>query len=290
MPSSRTLLYIAFAVVLTCCARAQVAPLGDLGDQPLPATAEVSAPPAPAPAAEPVVAIAPANLSERCREGDTDKRTCRFHWRAALEQSAEFTAMQTFMNMAADSELRYRSFHGKWIRNWFDAVSRTEWTRWNDGDPWYGNYVAHPMMGSVFSRIYLQNDPRGMALPISKSGAYWKSHLRAAAWTTAWEVQWELGPMSETTFGNNGMFMYYSESAGKMTNGTGLTDFITTPAAGFAWTVGEDLIDRYIITRIEGASTNRGLLLMTSLLNPARSMANILRLKAPYYRDTRKVR
>ncbi|MGI9100812.1 MAG: hypothetical protein ACR2IF_00075 [Terriglobales bacterium] len=244
-----------------------------------------------APAVEPVLAVAvPSNISQQCRDHAVDSKACRFHWGSAFLQSWEFAGVQTLMNMAPDAPLRYRAFHGKWIRNWFDAVSNIEWTRWNDGDPWYGTYVGHPLMGAVYSNIYIQNDPRGMALPISTSGAYWTSRLRAGVWSTAWAVQWKVGPLSEASVGNTGNFSYYSTSSKAMTNGTGLADFIITPAGGFVFGVGEDILDRYVITRLESVSTNPAFLVAAGILNPTRSVANMLRFKAPWYRDSRKVR
>ncbi len=241
--------------------------------------------------AEPIVAaIQSKNLSEQCRDHEVERQACRFHWLSAFKESLWFAGIQTGMNMSMDTKLTYRTFHGHFVQKWFDSVDNIAWTRWNDGDPWYGTYVSHPMMGAVYSYAYIQNDPRGAGLPISTSGAYWKSRLRAAVWSTAWAAQWKVGPLSEASIGNTGLFEYYTPSSKAMTNGTGLADFIITPAGGFVFGVGEDLIDRYVITKLEAHSRNRAFLLATGILNPDRSLANMLRLKAPWYRDTRKVR
>ena len=72
-----------------------------------------------------------------------------------------------------------------------------------------------------------------------------------------------------------------------MTNGTGFTDMLVTPTAGITWSMGEDLIDKYVITRIEGRSRNPLYQLGISVLNPTRSAANLLRWKMPWYRDDR---
>lgn len=243
------------------------------------------------PDAEPVIATGQSkNLSEQCRDHEVDRQACRFHWLSAFKESLWFAGIQTGMNMSMDTKLTYRTFHGHFVQKWFDSVDNIAWTRWNDGDPWYGTYVSHPMMGAVYSYTYIQNDPRGAGLTIGTSGAYWKSRLRAAVWSTAWAAQWKVGPLSEASIGNTGLFQYYTPSSNAMTNGTGLADFIITPAGGFVFGVGEDLIDRYLITRLEGHSKNRAFLLVTGILNPDRSLANMLRLKAPWYRDTRKVR
>ena len=84
--------------------------------------------------------------------------------------------------------------------------------------------------------------------------------------------------------------MYYSKASHTNTNGTGTVDFVMTPVAGTLWSVGEDLIDRQIIWRLEGRTNNRLALLGMSVLNPNRSVANVMRGKAPWYRDNRATR
>src|SRR5947209_112802 len=52
---------------------------------------------------------------------------------------------------------------------------------WADGDPFYVNYVGHPMMGAAANRVFTQNDPRYNTAEFGKSREYWKSRLRGAA-------------------------------------------------------------------------------------------------------------
>ncbi len=57
---------------------------------------------------------------------------------------------------------------------------------------------------------------------------------------------------------------------------------------GFAWMIGEDMADRYVIKRIENRFHNRVVrVLARSMLNPTRSYANLLRFKVPWMRDNR---
>ena len=52
--------------------------------------------------------------------------------------------------------------------------------------------------------------------------------------------------------------------------------------------IGEDFVDKSVIKRIEGATTNRyARLLVRSSLNPTRTFANVLSVRAPWSRDTR---
>ena len=52
---------------------------------------------------------------------------------------------------------------------------------WADGDPFYVNYVGHPMEGAVAGRIFQLNDPRFRRARFGRDRDYWKGKLRAAA-------------------------------------------------------------------------------------------------------------
>jgi hypothetical protein len=65
-------------------------------------------------------------------------------------------------------------------------------------------------------------------------------------------------------------------------------DLVVTPVAGTGWLVGEDMLDRYLIRRLEDKIGNRKLrILIRTFLNPTRSFANVLRGHWPWYRDNR---
>jgi hypothetical protein len=87
-----------------------------------------------------------------------------------------------------------------------------------------------------------------------------------------------LGPLSEASIGN----------VGQKKGTAGAVDLVVTPTAGMGWTVTEDMLDKYVILRLERRSQNRGVRAVSrSLLNPSRSFANLMRGKAPWHRDTR---
>jgi hypothetical protein len=68
----------------------------------------------------------------------------------------------------------------------------------------------------------------------------------------------------------------------------GFVDHIVTPVVGMGWAIGEDAIDRYAIRSIENRTQNRFLRsFVRSALNPARSFANLMGMKAPWYRSNR---
>jgi hypothetical protein len=53
--------------------------------------------------------------------------------------------------------------------------------------------------------------------------------------------------------------------------------------------VGEDMLDRYLIRRLEDKISSRVVsFLIRTFLNPTRSFANLLRHKRPWYRDNRR--
>lgn len=97
----------------------------------------------------------------------------------------------------------------------------------------------------------------------------------------------EIGPFSEASIGNTGCTPLWNNALQKKTNGTGLVDFVVTPVVGAAWGVAEDILDRWVIARVQRHHDHPMLMLLVSGLNPCRSAANILRFKAPWYREYR---
>jgi hypothetical protein len=148
---------------------------------------------------------------------------------------------------------------------------------WGDGDSVLTNYVAHPMMGAITGYVQVQNDLGGIYQEFGGSRHYWNSRLRALAFSAAYSTQFEIGPLSEATFGNVGM-----------KKGTaGWVDFIMTPTGGFGLMVAEDALDRHAISKWESGSSGSHKRVLRMLLNPNRSLANLLRMKVPWHRDTR---
>ncbi|HUS18740.1 MAG TPA: hypothetical protein VMZ25_03745 [Terriglobales bacterium] len=239
-----------------------------------------------APAKETAISLAlPARISQRCGTQAAVSTVCRFNWRPALLQSIQFLAIQHAMN----TPTYHGTLQGPFFRDWFRSVKAYRYTRWSDDDPFLVDYIGHPMMGAVVGRIQVQNDPRGMSLEFGRSKNYWKSRAKAFGFAAVYTAQWELGPVSETSIGNIGSFEYYSPSAHHLSNGTGAVDLVMTPLGGTAWLVGEDLLDKYAIARLERVSNQKLWLLSISVLNPTRSVANLLRMKTPWHRDTRTV-
>src|SRR5260370_2765839 len=109
--------------------------------------------------------------------------------------------------------------------------------------------------------------------------------LKATAYSAAYSAQWKIGPFSEASVGNTGINYYIRTRDGVYTNETGMQDFFITPIGGLAWNVGEDAIDRFILSRVRRRTRNKWLLLPSALSTPGKNAANISRFRAPYYRN-----
>ncbi|MEO8597482.1 MAG: hypothetical protein ABI759_29460 [Candidatus Solibacter sp.] len=149
---------------------------------------------------------------------------------------------------------------------------------WADGDPFYVNYVGHPMQGAVANALWQINDRRFAHVEFGRAPDYWKSKLRGAAFAWAFSEQFEIGPLSEASIGH--IQRDFPQQ--------GLVDHVVTPSIGLAWSIGEDVLDRYVVRPIEDRTYNRWVRLAArGFLNPARSFANVLALRPPWYRTSR---
>jgi hypothetical protein len=217
----------------------------------------------------------------KAQVNECPQQDCSFRWIPALTQSAQFLAIQHAMNHSTYNG----TLEGPFFADWANSVSKYRFTRWSDGDPYIVDYVGHPLMGAITGRIQIQNDPMGARQVVGWHKSYWKSRAKALAWSAVYSAQWELGPVSETSIGNIGSSNYISRADGKPTNGTGLVDLVATPVLGTAWLIGEDLLDKHLVSRLETRSRNPFYLSSISMLTPTRAFANLLRFKAPWYRD-----
>jgi hypothetical protein len=202
-----------------------------------------------------------------------------------LGESFIFLAAQHGGNIAMDHDTRNQLTNGDFWAKYVYCVEHYRWSRWKDDDPFGVDYIGHPMMGAVTSSIYEQNDPKQRALMFENTQRYWMGRLRAMAYTAAYSAQWKIGPASEASIGNTGINYYIRARDGVYTNETGMQDFFFTPIGGLAWNVGEDAIDRFILSRVRHATRNKFLLFASSLSTPGKSAANVARFRATYYRD-----
>jgi hypothetical protein len=195
----------------------------------------------------------------------------RFQWRAALNQSLLFLSIQH--SYALTQPKTRRDLGGNFLKDYARSVRSLH--GWGDGGRFFTNYVAHPMQGSLLGFVQVQNDPSGSRRRFGGSSAYWRSRMKALAWSAAWSTQFEIGPVSQASIGNVGLH-------GKQT----YVDLVMTPTAGLGLLLTEDALDRYVIERIERRTTNRYVRILSRMaLNPTRTGANLLRFKKPWHRD-----
>lgn len=195
-------------------------------------------------------------------------------WEGLAKQSLLFMGIEHGFRLA--TEPGTRGARGPFLRGYFDSVTRLH--GWSDGDPFYVNYIGHPMQGAASGFLWIQNDGERRKIPFSNTRAYWRSRLRAAGYAWAYSTMFEIGPASEASIGF--IQSRYPQQ--------GLVDHVVTPSIGLGWMVAEDWIDAKILTRLERHIENSWVrLLARGFFNPSRSMANMLRGETPWHRDTR---
>ncbi len=219
--------------------------------------------------------------------------TGKFNLKSAFWQSFGVTVFFEAWRAAFDPGLRWNLVHKPFFYDWWASYPTYNMHRWGDGDDFVVNDVGHPLEGGVFGRVYLQNDPKSNVV-IGKHRAYWMSRLKALGWAAAWSTETEIGPISETNIGNQGGFTYVPGCGTYLfclnnpkypkppTNNTGWTDFVVTPLVGMAWVLGEDTIDKYIVSRIAVNHRIIGGRILRSALEPTRSFAAIFAGKFPW--------
>jgi hypothetical protein len=220
-----------------------------------------------------------------------------YNWRGLIAQSFFFNAVESSFRLASDDQIRRLVAKKPFWHDYFASMRQFNMGRWNDGDEFLVNYVGHPMQGAVSALIEVQNDPTGRQQEISATQEYWGSRFKGFLWATAYSAHSEISPLGEAGIGNEGGWTYpranchrpcpeFNPKTDTYTNNTGWVDFIITPVVGSLWMIGEDTIDRYISDRVQGY--DRGAVfpkILRGALNPSRTMANAMRLKAPWYRD-----
>lgn len=196
-------------------------------------------------------------------------------WKGLTRESMLFLGVQHGFRLMTEPGTR-NGMKGPFFRGWYNSLANLH--GWADGDQFYVNYVGHPMQGSVSGFIWVQNDPKYRNAEFGKNAHYWKSRMRATAFSWAYSTQFEIGPLSEASIGK-----IQSRHPQQ-----GFVDHVATPVMGLVWQSAEDALDRFVIQRFEHRVENPWARLMVrSWLNPTRSFANLMRFREPWYRDTR---
>lgn len=196
--------------------------------------------------------------------------------KGAIEDSLRLLMIEHLGRIAFQEKTR-RELSGPFFVDYAHSVRVPG--QWSDGDGWFVNYVGHPVHGAAAGYIWLDHDPHGWT-DTSFGRSYWASRGRAALWSAAFSLQFEVGPLSEASIGNVGM---HPQNAGWV-------DHVITPVGAFALIVGEDLLDRSVLRWIEARTSNkivRGT--VRSFVTPARSLSNMASGRPPWYRAGRPV-
>ena len=149
--------------------------------------------------------------------------------------------------------------------------------QWEDTDPWWVNYVGHPIHGAAAGYLWLDHEP-GAPADMSLSRKYWSSRGRAMAWAAAYSLQFEIGLLSEASIGNVGL----------RPETTGWVDHVVTPVGAFGLIVAEDALDRYLVRWVESRVRNRvARATLRLVLNPGRTLSNTASGRPPWDRTGR---
>jgi hypothetical protein len=218
-----------------------------------------------------------------------------YNWGGLLAQSLFFNVVEN--SFRAASEIRRLLANKPFWHDWAASMKQFNMRRWNDGDDFLVNYVGHPMQGAVSGFIEIQNDPVGRELEIGATREYWESRFHAFLWALAYSTHSEISPDGEAGIGNEGGWTYpircktpgcpqWNPRTMHSTNNTGWVDFIITPTVGTLWLLAEDTLDRFVSDRVQGDDrSSLGPAFLRGALNPGRTMANLMRFQAPWYRD-----
>jgi hypothetical protein len=212
-------------------------------------------------------AVAPVSL-----DAGPDESELGVDWHKVITQGLLFTVMQHGFRYATENGTRHPG--APFVTGYAQAIEGMH--GWGDGDPFYVNYVGHPLQGAVAARIWLQNDRKYRDVEIGMNSRYWKSRFRATAFAWVQSVQFEIGPVSEASIG----------SIQKRWPEQGFVDHVVTPLVGLGWVLAEDTIDKYIVRRLEPKNRLLAVFLRGGL-SPSASLANVFAGKYPWHRQDR---
>jgi hypothetical protein len=215
------------------------------------------------------------------------------HWGPLLREWWLNLAMEHTVRILKEPKTRDQ-LSGPFLHGWINTVSMYRFDRWDDDDKFVTSYLGHPTQGAIVAAIFWQNnDHVRFSDQDFHSAAYRKALLQAFAFVTVDAVQWKLGPLSEASIGHVGLPAQWWDRDCKALNipcepRTGLNDLVLNEVGGTAMTIGFQWLDKHLQKRIEKRVQNRALIDTTRMLtNPPQSVANIVRFRAPWFRDNR---
>jgi hypothetical protein len=206
-----------------------------------------------------------------------DRKSSVLDWQPAVNQTFTLLAMEQGFRMVQQKTRDHLG--GRYFADWFACVRNLH--GWSDGDSAFTNYIGHSIHSSWAAYVEIHNDFRGRKLEFENTGEYWRSRLRALAWAELYEIQWHIGPISEASIGHVGR---------PGTHTLGYVNLVTSAPGGFGWVVLEDWLDKRIVEKREASthSLNKRRI-YRMLFNPSKAVTNLLRIKKPWFRDSRPI-
>ena len=217
------------------------------------------------------------------------------HWDRLFREWLLNLAIEHTERIAQEAKTRDQ-LSGPFFQGWINTVSMYRFDRWDDDDKFVTSYLGHPTQGAIVAAIFWQNnDHVRFSDQDFHSAAYRKALLQAFAFVTFDAVQWKLGPLSEASIGHVGMPAHWWDRGlrGALHSPreprTGMNDLVLNEVGGTAMTIGFQWLDKHVQKRIETSVKSRALIDTTRIfMNPPQSVANIMRFRAPWFRDSRR--
>ncbi len=223
------------------------------------------------------------------------KKPGGIHWGPLVREWWTFIVIEHTERILQEQKTR-EALSGPFFHDWFNTVSTYHFGRWDDDDKFITSNLGHPTQGAVVAAIFWQNDDRvRFSEQDFHSAAYRHALLQAFAFVTIDAVQWKLGPLSESSIGNVGLPLHSWDRDCKQLNipcgnpRTGMNDLVLNEVGGIAMTIGFHWVDKHLQRGIERRVHSRALIDTTRIFtNPPQAMANLVRAKAPWFRDNRR--
>ena len=199
-----------------------------------------------------------------------DSRQPSITWGPLFAQSLAFLVLQHFGRAAFEKNTWEVTLEGAFWEDYFTSAGNL--CCWDDGDKVTTNYLFHPFLGSAATFIFANNHRDSKRTPPGMTAEYWSAKGKQGVFAAAYSAYFELGlVLSEAAIGNVGL------------NGEGMTwlDLTVTPALGVVFSVGEDVLRKYVVDPIDRRNHGWGIV-AALFLNPTRSIANTLAFKYPW--------
>ena len=230
---------------------------------------------------EPAPPVAQEKIQENVDASDLEPvRDVPVHWRKAFLESGLFIVLMNGKRAALEPWTQ-AGMKGPFFKDYWRSIKGSLKWKWKDGDDFVINYIRHPAEGATFAFIRQQNDPNSIdPASCGFSKKYFKQTFKTVIFSAIGSTLFEIGPVSEASIGNVG---YFKES--------GLVDFFVTPTVGVGFMIGQDLLENYVVKKLERKIHNK--IFSATLrvaLNPSGSLANAVAFKKPWYRKRDKLK